>query len=75
MSASNPEKPYPPNPECGSWDWLNEAHCAYVEGKFEKALVAAVLFHSESVEALRLLLLEGAKAINVEPLGDDQVRG
>jgi hypothetical protein len=66
--------PYPPNAEAGSWDWLNEAHCAYVDGKFERALVAAVLFHAESVEALRLLLLEGARAVNVEPLSDSQVK-
>ena len=50
---------------------LNEAHCAYVEGKYDKALVAAVLFHAESVEALRVLLLEGANAINVEQVGDN----
>lgn len=66
--------PYTPAADAGQWDWLNEAHCAYVEGKYDKALVAAVLFHAESVESLRLLLLSGAEAVNVEPLSDSQVK-
>jgi hypothetical protein len=67
--------PYAPNADAGSWDWLNEAHCAYVEGQYDKALVAAVLFHAESVESLRLILLEGAKAVDVAPMSDSQVGG
>jgi len=43
----------------GTVDWYNEAHVAYVEGEFARANVAAIMFHAESVEALRLLLLEG----------------
>ena len=64
-------QPYPASAEAGSWDMLNEAHCAYVEGKYDKALVAAVLFHAEAVEALCVLLLEGANAINVEQVGEN----
>ena len=41
--------PYPPNADAGSWDWLNEAHCAYVEGDYQRANVAAILFHAEAV--------------------------
>jgi hypothetical protein len=66
-------EPFKINADAGSWDWLNEAHCAYVEGDYQRANVAAILFHAEAVETLRLLLLEGAAAINVAPLGDNQV--
>lgn len=72
--------PYPASAELGTTDWLNEAHCAYYEGNYERANVAAILFHAESVDALRLLLLEGALANteapqNIRPLTDDVVKG
>jgi hypothetical protein len=72
--------PYPANPEVGTTDWLNEAHCAYFEGNYQRANVAAILFHAESVDALRLLLVEGALAntevpINIKPMTDGMVGG
>jgi len=75
MSQPNDQKPYPIRADVGSWDWLNEAHSAYVDGKFDKALVAAVLFHAEAVDDLIKLLLEGAGAINVQPVGDEAKKG
>jgi len=72
--------PYHANPDVGTTDWLNEAHCAYFAGNYERANVAAILFHAESVDALRLLIIEGALANtdqpqNVRPLTDDVVKG
>lgn len=51
--------PYGNLPETGSIDWLNEVTGAYLQGDFVRAQVAAIMFHAESTEALRLLLLEG----------------
>jgi hypothetical protein len=72
--------PYHANADVGSTDWLNEAHCSYFAGNYERASVAAILFHAESVDALRLLLIEGALANtdqpqNVRPLSDSIVKG
>lgn len=81
MSEMHPANlPYHANADVGSIDWLNEAHCAYFEGNYNRAWVAAILFHAESVDALRLLLVEGALANtdqpqNVRPLTDDIVKG
>lgn len=55
-----PIVPYAPCADTGSIDWLNEATVAYLSGDFTRANVAAILFHAESVEALRLILLEGS---------------
>ncbi len=52
--------PYANSEAIGSIDWLNEATVAYLEGELARANVAAIMFHAESVEALRLLLLEGS---------------
>ena len=59
----------------GSIDWYNEAHVAYVEGEFTRANVAAIMFHAESVEALRLLLLEGSATFGqVMAMGAEEVK-
>jgi hypothetical protein len=59
----------------GTIDWYNEAHVAYVEGEFARANVAAIMFHAESVEALRLLLLEGSATFGqVMAMGDAEVK-
>ncbi len=42
----------------GTVDWLNEATVAYIKGDYSRANVAAIMYSAESVEALRLLLLE-----------------
>lgn len=49
---------YEPNEKVGTVDWLNEATVAYLNGDYARANVAAIMFSAESVEALRLLLLE-----------------
>lgn len=66
---------YPPHPETGTIDWLNELHCSYMNGDYQRALVAATAWHGETTEALRLLLLEGAEEAaknfgKVEPMGE-----
>jgi hypothetical protein len=67
--------PYTDSNIVGTIDWLNEAHCAYLEGDMARANVAAIMFNAESVEALRLLLLEGAADFGkVMPLGADEIK-
>jgi hypothetical protein len=61
---------HPQSDKVGSIDWLNEATCSYIQGDMSRANVAAIMWHSESVEALRLLLLESSENYgSVEPLG------
>ena len=61
---------YPESDKIGSIDWLNEVTCAYLHGDMAKANVAAIMYSAESVEALRLLLLESSDNFGtVEALG------
>lgn len=61
---------YPENDAVGSIDWLNEATVAYLKQDYARANVAAIMFNAESVESLRLLLLESCDGFGtVEPLG------
>ena len=67
--------PYANSEATGSIDWWNETTCAYLEGDFARANVAAIMFNAESVEALRLLLLEGADNFGkVMAMGADEAK-
>lgn len=67
--------PYANSDAVGTIDWLNEATIAYLEGEMTRANVAAILYHAESVEALRLLLLEGSAEFGkVMAMGDDEAK-
>jgi hypothetical protein len=72
---SNKIIPYANSEATGTIDFWNEVTCAYLEGDFARANVAAIMFNAESVEALRLLLLEGADNFGkVMPLGADEAK-
>lgn len=55
---------YPNSNAVNQIDWFNECHMAYLEGKFDRALVASIMCHVESMEALRIMGLYGSDAYN-----------
>jgi hypothetical protein len=67
--------PYANSEATGTIDFWNEVTCAYLEGDFARANVAAIMFNAESVEALRLLLLESIDGYGkVMPISSDDIK-
>lgn len=68
-----PIEPHQISADTGSWDYLNEAHCAYKEGDYARAQAAGVLLVAQVLDDLVILLANAAGATELpKPIGKDE---
>jgi len=62
-----PIEPYQISADTGQWDYLNEAHCAYKEGDYQRSTAAGLILLAQVVDDLVHLLAKASGAIEELP--------